>query len=232
MSIQVKDVMGAVAIAVVENASFADIVTAMRRYAVGAVTVIDADRRPVGVISEDDLILKEIDTVRHTVTIFESGRTRAEHKKAAATLAAELMTSPAITVTPDTPLKDAARTMHDSRIKQLPVIDLLTGRMIGTLHEADVLRVFTRPAEELEADIRQLAGDGFSITVDRGIVTIGGRVERASQAIALVERIRRLEGVVDVVSELACPGDDLAEAGRPDPRSAPTRRSSSVIRGR
>ncbi|MEU7897487.1 CBS domain-containing protein [Nonomuraea sp. NPDC049152] len=209
MSIQVKDVMGMVAIAVLENASFSDIVTAMKRYAVGAVTVIDADRRPVGVISEDDLILKEIGTVRHPVTVFESGRTRADHRKAAARTAAELMTSPAITVTPGTLVKDAARTMHDSRIKQLPVIDLLSGRMIGTLHEADVLRVFTRPAEELEADIRQLVGDGFSITVDKGVVTIGGQVERASQAIALVKRISQLEGVVDVVSELTYPRDDL-----------------------
>lgn len=209
MSVQVKDVMGRVAIAVLENASFADVLAAMKRYAVGAVTVIDADRRPVGVISQDDLILKEIDTVRHPVTIFASGRIRAEHRKATARTAAELMTSPAITVTPGTLVKDAARTMHDSRIKQLPVIDVVTGRMIGTLHEADVLRVFTRPAEELEADIRQLVGGGFSITVDKGVVTIGGRVERASRAIALVEQVRQLEGVVDVISELTYPREDL-----------------------
>ncbi|MFE3454670.1 CBS domain-containing protein [Nonomuraea sp. NPDC059194] len=209
MSVQVKDVMGRVAIAVLENASFADILAAMRRYAVGAVTVIDADRRPVGVITEDDLILKEIDPVPHPATVFESGKKRAEHRKAAARTAAELMTSPAITVTPATFVKDAARTMHDSRIKQLPVIDALTGRMIGTLHEADVLRVFTRPAAELEADVRQLVGGGFSITADRGVVTISGHVERASQAVALVERVRQLEGVVDVVSELTYLRDDL-----------------------
>ncbi|MEU8149486.1 CBS domain-containing protein [Nonomuraea sp. NPDC048901] len=52
MSIQVKDVMGRVAIAVLEEASFAEIVAAMKRFAVGAVTVIDADRRPVGVVRQ------------------------------------------------------------------------------------------------------------------------------------------------------------------------------------
>ncbi|MEV4165883.1 CBS domain-containing protein [Nonomuraea dietziae] len=209
MSVHVEDVMGRVAIAVLETAAFADILAAMKHYAVGAVTVIDADRRPVGVISEDDLILKTIDTVRHPVTIFESRRTRDEHRKAAARTAAELMTSPAITVTPSTPVKDAARTMHDNRVKQLPVIDVATGRMVGTLHEADVLRVFTRPAEELRSEISQLIGSNFSITVDRGVVTIGGHVERASQAIALVHRVRQLEGVVDVVSELTYTRDDL-----------------------
>ncbi|MEV0830452.1 CBS domain-containing protein [Nonomuraea rubra] len=48
MPIEVKDVMGRVAIAVPADASFADIVAAMKRFAVGAVTVIDADRRPMG----------------------------------------------------------------------------------------------------------------------------------------------------------------------------------------
>ncbi|MET9342902.1 CBS domain-containing protein [Nonomuraea sp. NPDC003804] len=209
MAIQVQDVMGRVAIAVLESATFADIVAAMKRYAVGAVTVIDADRRPVGVVSQDDLLLKEIDTVRHPTSIFESATTRAEHKKAAGRTATELMTRPAITVTPGTPVKDAARMMHDSRIKQLPVIDAVTGRMVGTLHEADVLRVFIRPAEELEAEVRQLIGAGFTITVHKGVVTVGGHVERASQAVALVEQIRRLEGVVDVVPELTFPRDDL-----------------------
>ena len=34
-----------------------DLVVTMRRFKVGAVTVIDADRRPVGVVSQDDLLL-------------------------------------------------------------------------------------------------------------------------------------------------------------------------------
>ncbi len=45
MSIEVKDVMGHVAIAVDQDATFSEIVRAMGRYAVGTVTVIDADRR-------------------------------------------------------------------------------------------------------------------------------------------------------------------------------------------
>ncbi|MFD2352466.1 CBS domain-containing protein [Nonomuraea ferruginea] len=100
MTIHVRDVMGRVAIAVLEDASFSDIIGAMKRYAVGAVTVIDADRRPVGVVSEDDLLLKEIDPVRHSVSIFEGPRQRLEHQKAAGVRARQLMTSPAITVTP------------------------------------------------------------------------------------------------------------------------------------
>ncbi|MFB4294637.1 CBS domain-containing protein [Nonomuraea sp. ATR24] len=211
MSIEVKDVMGRVAIAVSEGASFAEIVAAMRRYAVGAVTVIDADRRPVGVVSEDDLLLKETDPVRHPVSIYESRRQRQEHRKAAAVTAAELMTSPAITVTPGTPVRDAARLMHAKRIKQLPVIDPVTGRVTGTLHQHDVLRVFTRPVAELETEIRAVLPrpEAFSIELDAGVVRISGRVEWKSQAIALVEAVRAVEGVVDVVSEVAWDKEDL-----------------------
>ncbi|NJP88713.1 CBS domain-containing protein [Nonomuraea sp. FMUSA5-5] len=211
MPIEVKDVMGRVAIAVLADASFADIVAAMKRYAVGAVTVIDTDRRPVGVVSEDDLLLKEIDTVRHSVSMFETRRQRREHDKAAGITAAQLMTSPAITVTPGTGVREAARLMHERRIKQLPVVDQATGRIVGTLHQRDVLRVFTRPAAELEADIRAALPDTgpFAVEVEAGVVKISGRVRWRSQVIALTEAVRDVEGVVDVVCEVVADKDDL-----------------------
>ncbi|MFI6737862.1 CBS domain-containing protein [Nonomuraea sp. NPDC050451] len=211
MPFEVKDIMGRVAIAVLKEASFAEIVDAMERFAVGAVAVIDADRRPVGVVSEDDLLLKEADPVRNSLSIFESRRRQWEHQKAAGVTAAQLMTSPAITVTPGTSVRDAARLMHAKRIKQLPVTDMNTGRIVGTLHQRDVLRVFTRPVEELAADIRAVLPNPAAFTVDihQGVVTISGVVEWKSQALALTEQIRLIEGVVDVRSEVAFDKDDL-----------------------
>ncbi|MET7332296.1 CBS domain-containing protein [Nonomuraea sp. NPDC005650] len=211
MPIEVKNVMGRVAIAVREDASFSEIVDAMQRFAVGAVTVIDADRRPVGVVSEDDLLLKEADTAGHSVSIFEPRKRKREHEKAAGVKAAQLMTTPAITVTPGTSVREAAQLMHAKRIKQLPVIDAVTGRIIGTLHQRDVLRVFTRPPEALERDIRAVLPhpERFTIKIEQGVVTISGVVERKSEAIALTERIRVVEGVVDVRFAVAFEKDDL-----------------------
>jgi hypothetical protein len=40
------------------------LVAIMRKFAVGAVTMIDADRCPVGVVYEDDLLVKETDPYR------------------------------------------------------------------------------------------------------------------------------------------------------------------------
>jgi CBS domain-containing protein len=210
MSIKVEDVMGRVAITVRENASFADIVAAMKRYAVGSVTVIDADRRPVGIVSEEDLLLKEIVPLRRTALIESRGRRR-ERDKAVAATAAGLMTTPALTVTPGTAVRDAARLMRDKRVKQLPVIDPVTGRVAGTLHQQDVLRVFTRPAADIEAEVDALLPEpaAFWVGIDQGVVTVRGTVEWSSQAVDLIEAIRQVEGVVDVVSELSYDKEDL-----------------------
>ena len=62
MALQVKDVMGTVAIAVRPEATFTELVETMRRFKVGAVAVIDVEGHPIGVVSEDDLLLKETDT--------------------------------------------------------------------------------------------------------------------------------------------------------------------------
>jgi CBS domain-containing protein len=199
--VEVKDVMGRVAIAVRQDATFTEILGAMRRYAVGAVTVIDADRRPVGVVSEDDLLLKEIRPRRPGL-----------RQKAEAVLAGELMTSPAVTVTPGTPLRTAARRMLEDKIKQLPVIDSVSGRIVGTLHQADVLRVFTRPAVQLLADITAAISEHIDIdparleiTVDEGIVTIRGQVDRHAQSGRIADVVREVDGVIDVVTYLAVP---------------------------
>ncbi|MFC5822108.1 CBS domain-containing protein [Nonomuraea harbinensis] len=210
MPMQVKDVMNRVVIAVSKDASFIDILAAMMRFAVGAVTVIDADQRPVGVVSEDDLLLKEIGPAPRGPSMLRNRRRR-ERDKAAAVTAAQLMTSPAITVTPGSSLRDAARLMHTGRVKQLPVIDVVTGRVTGTLHQRDVLRVFTRPAAQLEADIRAaLPQDGtFTVQIDAGTVRISGRTRWRSQAIAATAALREVEGVVDVTGDIACDEDDL-----------------------
>ncbi|MEV5500734.1 BON domain-containing protein [Nonomuraea fuscirosea] len=95
--------------------------------------------------------------------------------------------------------------MHEKRVKRLPVIDPVTGRIAGTLHQRDVLRVFTRPEHEPAADVdAALTGsDGVGVRIDRGVVTLTGEVATRSWVIALTEAVRAVEGVIDVVCEAA-----------------------------
>ena len=54
-------------------------------------------------------------------------------------LAHEIMTSPAITTTPDLPVKDTIRLLDRHEITALPVVDD-EGRLVGIVSEADLLR--------------------------------------------------------------------------------------------
>ncbi|MFG2076289.1 CBS domain-containing protein [Nonomuraea maritima] len=210
MRIDVNDIMGRFAIAVSKEATFGEIIRAMGRFGVGAVTVIDADQRPVGVVSETDLLVKAAQPAG--APLFEASDEWQRGDKAAGVTAAQLMTTPAITVTPRTSVREAARLMHAKQVKQLPVVDPASGRIIGTLHQRDVLRVFLRPAAELEADIKAVLPHRHALTldIDQGVVTVGGSVEWRSQAVALEERIWLIDGVVDVRSEVVYDKDDLA----------------------
>jgi CBS domain-containing protein len=52
--------------------------------------------------------------------------------------AADIMTSPVVTVTPSTPVAEAIRLMMAHKIKRLPVVDA-DGRLIGLVGRAGVL---------------------------------------------------------------------------------------------
>ncbi len=138
-----------------------------------------------------------------------------DHEKAAGVTAAELMTSPPVTVGPDEPLAEAARIMRDRRLKRLPVISA-TGHLIGILSRGDVLGVFTRPdadirreaAEEVIAETFLMDSRRFTVTVHDGIVTLTGRPETDQAARELVEAVRQIDGVIAV-------RDQLSYAGKP-----------------
>lgn len=213
---KVKDVMGARAVAVRPEASFTEVVDAMRLFEVGAVTVIDADGRPVGMVSEDDLLLREFDSREHLGGVFGGHRNREEHRKAMGTTAGEIMTVSVVTVTEDTPVRDAARLMHLSRIRQLPVIDADTGRVIGCVQRSDLLKVFVRPAAEIDREVAEVCDrlrinrEKLVVGNEAGVVTLTGRVDRHSQGSQLVAAVRGIEGVLDVEDGLVYESDDLA----------------------
>lgn len=54
-------------------------------------------------------------------------------------LVREVMTSPVVSVAPDTPVKQAIRLLDEHAISSLPVLDA-EGRLVGVVSEADVLR--------------------------------------------------------------------------------------------
>ncbi|MFL6056384.1 MAG: CBS domain-containing protein [Actinoallomurus sp.] len=217
MNISVAELMSERVIAVRENAAFTEIVAVMRRCHVASLPVIDADSRVIGLVSEDDLLCKEADQGRKTGF---TGRVlgRRDRRKIAGRIARELMTSPAVTVTADTPAREAARLMYRHRIHQLPVLDPATGRLRGIVTRSDLLSVYERPDEDIRRDIlAEVIEDTFAMDPDRfrvnvtdGTVTIRGEVQRRSVAVTLAEAIKRVDGVVAFKNHLAYQRDDTS----------------------
>ncbi|WCD84756.1 Inosine-5'-monophosphate dehydrogenase [Streptomyces xanthophaeus] len=199
----VSDVMTHTAVAIGREASYKEIVELMHEWKVSAVPVLEGEGRVVGVVSEADLLPKE--EFRRTDPTLPGQL--AEASKAGGVLAEELMSSPAITVHPDAPLAEAARIMARKHVKRLPVVNAL-GMLEGVVSRSDLLKVFLRPDEELEEEIRQSVlteltpGVTVDFAVEAGVVTLRGPLRDRALVPLLARAIRAVEGVVDVRMEL------------------------------
>jgi CBS domain-containing protein len=135
--------------------------------------------------------------------------------KAAAVIAAELMTAPPICVGLGTSLPVAARLMSDHDITRLVVVNA-DGRLAGIVSRSDLLRVFLAPDDELqERVVRRLVRDALwedplavHAEVHNGIVTLTGELERRSLVSIAVQFARTVDGVVGVVNHLGYLADD------------------------
>jgi CBS domain-containing protein len=206
---QVKDVMTRDVLTVTPQTPYREIVDSLVRRQVTAAPVVDEQGRVVGVVSEADLLYKvEFAGNRRTFA-------RPSRRSSRAEVAADLMTAPAITAGPETPVAEAARRMETERVKRLPVVDA-DGRLVGIVSRRDLLHMHMRPDPEIRDDVvedvlrRALWIDPVSVEVDvvDGRVTITGRVERRSTAELVVRLVGTVPGVVAVVDRLAWTFDD------------------------
>ena len=221
MSSVVEDVMSTPVVAVPGTASYKDIIIALRHWRISACPVLDAAGQVIGVVSEADLLLREVGPEPFTGpsrSLRASGR-RGERAKAAGETAAELMSTPPVTIDPGASVADAARLMYERGIKRLPVVDS-TGQLVGIVSRIDVLSVLTRPDAQIRDDVlRQvIAGNfaldpaAFEVIVTSGIVTVIGQVDSYDFARQLIDAVRHADGVIDVRDRVRCPADEAPEA--------------------
>jgi CBS domain-containing protein len=207
MGMSVGDVMTTRVIAVKRNADFKQIAVVLRQHRVSACPVIDDAGRVVGVVSEADLLYKAADCELPAGLIRLRWKLGEESKITAVT-ARELMTSPAVTIQADVPVRVAARVMRDRRLKRLPVVGT-GGELVGIVTRTDVLGVYERPDADILAEVRDVAGefgispDDLEASVSSGVVTLSGSVPLQETALEVAARVRHVEGIVAVRDRLA-----------------------------
>ncbi|MFG3496520.1 CBS domain-containing protein [Streptomyces sp. NPDC047928] len=172
------------------------------------IPVVDGDDKVVGVVSKTDL-------TRHRTATTAADDDPAGPGPAAAT-AADLMSSPAVTVHPEQRVEDAARIMERRRIARLPVVDE-EDRLIGITTRRDLLSVFLRSDDEIRAEVTEQVvprtltvppPGGVRVSVRDGLVTLEGSLAHGSEAAALIGATWRVDGVVGVVNRLAARPED------------------------
>ncbi len=204
----VSDVMTHTVVAVGREAPFKEIVRTLEQWRVSALPVLEGEGRVVGVVSEADLLPKEEFRDSDPARVAQL-RDLPDAAKAGAVTADELMTAPAITVHAGATLAEAARVMTHQRVKRLPVVDD-EGRLEGIVSRADLLKVFLRPDEDIEEEVRHEVvahlfpgpGQTVRVSVSEGVVTLTGRVRDAVLVPAAARLIRAVEGVVDFENRL------------------------------
>jgi CBS domain-containing protein len=222
MTRTVADVMTRTVVVVPGAAPFKHIVRTMREYRVSAVPVTDPDGAIVGVVSEADLMLREDPSVLEP-HFFEGRARREERRKAEGLVAHELMSAPPVTIGPQASVADAARLMHERRVKRLPVVDL-EGRIVGIVSRMDLLAEFLRADDDVEADVTRVITEDLAVppgqvvaTVHDGVVRLEGRVERRSLVPMIWEAIRAAPGVVGIDERLTWELDDTIVPVSPVP---------------
>lgn len=212
---RVRDIMTTDPIAVHPDTTLKETARIMVRHQVSGMPVIDRMGKLVGIVTEGDFLSQEANRDRpYRLSLLDALFGEGDPQPAAETVA-EVMTENVVTITPEASIGEAARVMTHRGVKRLPVVDL-DGELVGIISRADVVNAFTKPDDVIEDEVREdiirrllfLDPDGVEVSVNDGVVTLGGELENRTEAQLLEELTRRIAGVVRVESNLTFRVDD------------------------
>ena len=197
----------------------------MLQHRVSGLPVVDAGGKLVGMLTEGDLLHRaETGTERRRSRWLEMlvgpGRVADEYTHAHARKVGEIMTTPVVSVTPDTPLEKVVETMEHRKIKRVAVVQ--GGRMVGLVSRSDLLHgliaASVKPAATAsvpgtDAAIRDAILAEFSrqpwapravikVEVRNGVATVGGTITDERERMALKVATENVPGVKSVIDHL------------------------------
>jgi len=205
---RVRDVMTTDVATVAPDTDLRDVAALLVQKRISGVPVVE-QRRVIGVVSERDILFKERPSagVNRGVLAWLMDEGDLMLKIDAKTVQ-EAMTGPAVTIGPDRSVADAATLMLNEGVSRLPVVQ--GTELVGIVTRHDLVRAFARADEEIWQEIEsdslirsywRRPGD-YDIAVERGHVTLTGKVNSKKQANEIEAFVDRVPGVVGMTSHL------------------------------
>jgi CBS domain-containing protein len=135
-----RDVMTADPACCTPETTLAQVAKLMAENDCGQIPVLDKARKPVGVITDRDIVVR----------VVADGRNPGDHT------AEQYMSKPVVTVRADASLDQVVSTMEDHQVRRVPVVDE-RGCCAGIIAQADVAS--TGDAHEVAEMLREVSRD-------------------------------------------------------------------------
>jgi CBS domain-containing protein len=204
-----RELMSTPVVTIHPEASLKELADLIVTHGVSGVPVVDRAGTLVGVVSESDITERlegaaeeeqEAGLPRVLTTLAGlMGGTR----KIEARTVADLMTARVVSAGPDATVQELVHLMTTYDINRIPIVE--TGRLVGIVTRADVLRTLVRPDAAITADLRWRIAHDLWIDPDlvgidcrSGVVVLTGTVETHADAELVRRWAAKTEGVVGV----------------------------------
>ena len=217
-----------------------DAVNLMISHRISGLPVVDATGKVVGMLSESDLLRRaelgtELKTPAWRAWLAGPGRAARDYVRTHARRVDEIMTAPAISITPETSLSEVVAVMESRRIRRLPVLS--DGKLVGIITRSDLVRTLkqllprmdTQPVADAELRRRIMTSLGeqrwsprisFDVKVENGVAELVGLVTDEAERRAARVLVENTPGIRRVVDHLLWVD---AMSGIPiDPPAGPT----------
>lgn len=120
--VSVKEAMTIKVLTASPNTTVANAAKLMAERGVGSIVIVKS-KKPVGILTERDLLMKVVST----------------DLKPSKIQVGKIMSAPIITIRPDVDITEAARIMAKSKIRRLPVVE--RGALVGIITASDITAI-------------------------------------------------------------------------------------------
>lgn len=209
----VRDRMTSPAVTIAPDTPFQDAVKLMREHGFRRLPVVSKHGELVGIVSERDL-LHAAPSPATSLSVWEMNYLLWKLK------IDELMTHKVVSVSPDTPIEEAAHLMVDRKVGGLPVVDD-QNHVVGVITETDIFRAFVEMLGSGEKGVRLSldvpTGAGVLAKLSQTIYDLGGVIvsvgswdSEANERRRILIKVRnvRKEQLVDALEAL---GDHVVD---------------------